>query len=219
MDATEAPFLVDEEGERSVSKVTFKLLRDTRDRLFNTTRGNRVELGTELAGGPFAGETDYYRVEFRGSQYFNTFETLNQVMSIIGRTGVINEFGDSDRVPYFDRLFLGGPSSLRGFEYRDVGPKDGPNNDPTGGKTYAMGSLEYTFEVAQPLRLAVFYDVGFVNADAWDFETAGYNDNFGFGIRLMVGGAPLSLDFGIPITSDEFNDDGMQFNFSFGTRF
>ena len=197
------------------------------------------------AGGPFSGQTDYYRVELRASQYYNTFETLNQVLSFIGRAGVIDSYGDSDRVPYFDRMFLGGPSSLRGFEFREVGPKDtvgldtpledpdGPSGaaddpdgadvpptyEPIGGSTYAMGSIEYTFEVVNPLRLAVFYDVGFVNVDAWDFETSGYNDNFGFGIRLMVGGAPLSLDFGLPITTDEHNDDGLQFNFSFGTRF
>ena len=250
VDRQTAPFLINEEGERNVSKVTFKLLRDTRDRLYNTTRGSRVELGTELAGGAFAGDTDYYRVEFRGSQYYNTFETLNQVLSFIGRAGVIKEYGDSAFVPYFDRLFLGGPSSLRGFEYRQVGPKDtvglitepdpdgplpgsisdpdgpdvAPTYEPVGGSSYAMGSIEYTFEVVNPLRLAVFYDVGFVNADAWDFDTTGYNDNFGFGIRLMVGGAPLSLDFGIPITSTDnadgsSNDDGLQFNFSFGTRF
>jgi outer membrane protein insertion porin family len=228
VDRPNAPFLIDEEGERTVSKLTFRLLRDTRDRIFNTTRGNRVELSTEVAGGPLGGETDYYRVELRGSQYFNTFETLNQVLSLIGRVGVIDSYGDSDRVPYFDRLFLGGPSTLRGFEFRQVGPKDtnpadtpgfAPSNEPIGGSSYAMGSVEYTWEVVNPLRFAVFYDVGFVNVDAWDFDTSGYNDNFGFGIRLMIGGAPLSLDFGIPITSDRFNDDGLQFNFSFGTRF
>ena len=244
VDRDEAPFLLDEEGERTVSKLSFKLLRDTRDRIYNTTRGNRVELGTEVAGGPFGAETDYYKVEFRGSQYYNTFETLNQVLSFIGRAGVINEFGDSDRVPYFDKMFLGGPSSLRGFEYRQVGPKDevglvtepdpdgpagaepdpdgpdvAPTHEPIGGKSYAMGSIEYSFEVVNPLRLAMFYDVGFVNVDEWDFDPSDYNDNFGVGIRLMVGGAPLSLDFGIPITTDDHNDDGLQFNFSFGTRF
>ena len=244
VDRQTAPFLLDEQGERSVSKLTFKLLRDTRDRIYNTTRGNRVELGTELAGGPFAGQTDYYRVELRASQYYNTFETLNQVLSFIGRAGVIDSYGDSNRVPYFDRMFLGGPSSLRGFEFREVGPKDmvglktqpdpdgpagaaqdpdgpdvPPTHEPVGGSTYAMGSIEYTFEVVNPLRLAFFYDIGYVNVDAWDFDPSNYNDNFGFGIRLMVGGAPLSLDFGIPITSDQYNDDGLQFNFSFGTRF
>ncbi len=243
VDRETAPFLLDEEGDRSVSKLTFKLLRDTRDRIYNTTRGNRVELGTELAGGPFAGQTDYYRVELRASQYYNTFETLNQVLSFIGRAGVIDSYGDSDRVPYFDRMFLGGPSSLRGFDFREVGPKDmvglktqpdpdgfgsapdpdgadvAPTHKPVGGNSYAMGSVEYTFEVVNPLRLALFYDIGYVNVDAWDFNPKDYNDNFGFGIRLMVGGAPLSLDFGIPITSDQYNDDGLQFNFSFGTRF
>lgn len=247
------------EEERSVSKLTFSLLRDTRDRLFNTTRGNRIELRTELAGGPFAGDTDYYKVELRGAQYYRTFETLNQVVSMIGRVGVIDSYGDSTNVPYFDRFFLGGPSTLRGFEFRQVGPRiatntapdpDGPfvngplpdpdgNGplpdpditgtlpdpdgpvvlEPSGGNSYGLFSLEYSFEVAQPLRLAVFYDVGFVNADAWDFDTTNYNDNFGFGLRLLVGGAPLSLDFGIPITTNNLNDDGMQFNFSFGTRF
>lgn len=224
VDAVEAPFLVAEEGERTVSKVTFKLLRDTRDRIYTTTRGNRVELGTELAGGPFGAETDYYKVELRGSQYFNTFEAQTQVLSIIGRAGVIEEYGDSAFVPYFDRMFLGGPSTLRGFEYRDVGPTSGPNNDPLGGSSYAMGSLEYSFEVVNPLRFAIFYDVGFVNVDAWDFDTSGYNDNFGVGLRLMIGGAPLSLDFGVPLTTTTYsdgtdNDEGVQFNFSFGTRF
>jgi outer membrane protein insertion porin family len=219
VDVVNAAFLKPEEGSRNVSKVTFKLLRDTRDRLFNTTRGNRAELTTEVAGGPFAGDTDYYRLEFRGAQFYPTFETLSQVVSFIGRVGVIENYGDSKFVPYFDRMFLGGPGTLRGFKFRDVGPKAGPSNDPAGGKTYAFGSIEYSIEIVDPLRFAFFYDVGFVNVDAYDFDYAGYNDNFGFGLRLMVGGAPLSLDFGIPITSDEFNGDGLQFNFSFGTRF
>ena len=54
---------------------------------------------------------------------------------------------------------------------------------------------------------------------AYDFNAATYNDNFGVGLRLFVAGAPLSLDFGIPITSDKTNKKGNQFNFSFGTRF
>jgi len=69
------------------------------------------------------------------------------------------------------------------------------------------------------VRFAVFYDAGFVNRNAYDFSTVGYNDNFGFGLRLFVAGAPLSLDFGIPLTTDKSNHKGNQFNFSFGTRF
>ena len=71
----------------------------------------------------------------------------------------------------------------------------------------------------KPIRFAVFYDAGFVNSAAYDFNPRDYNDNFGFGLRLFVAGAPLSLDFGIPLRGDHYNKKGSQFNFSFGTRF
>jgi outer membrane protein insertion porin family len=58
-----------------------------------------------------------------------------------------------------------------------------------------------------------------MNNGSYDFSPSQYNDNFGFGLRLLIAGAPLSLDYGIPITTDKVNDQGGQFNFSFGTRF
>jgi outer membrane protein insertion porin family len=205
-------------GELVTSKVGFQLLRDTRDKIINTTRGNRLEFTTEIAGGVLGGDWDYYKLEARGSQFFPLFETQAQVLSLIGRAGVIEAFGDSADVPFYDRFFLGGPYNLRGFEYRQVGPK---NNfgEPVGGGSYGFLSIEYSLDVVAPIRFAIFYDAGFVNRDAYDFSPARYNDNFGFGLRLFVAGAPLSLDFGIPLTADDQNDEGNQFNFSFGTRF
>ncbi len=229
-DVRDAPFIIqNEEGKRSVSKVGFSLLRDTRDSLLVTTRGNRVELLTEVAGGPFRGQTDYYRVEARGSQFYQVFEAQTQVISFIGRMGSVQSFGDSPEVPFFDRYFLGGPYTMRGFDFRDVGPRwrddprfaDDPRfpSEPIGGSSYGFMSLEYTLTVVEPIRFAVFYDWGFVNMDKFDFDPSDYNDNFGFGFRLMVMGAPLRFDYGIPITSDDFNDRGGRFSFSFGTRF
>jgi outer membrane protein insertion porin family len=124
----------------------------------------------------------------------------------------------SRQVPYFERYFLGGPSTLRGFEFRDVGPKD-PTGDPLGGKTFGFLSLEYSMDVVSPIRFAVFYDAGFVNVNGYDFNPSDYNDNWGVGLRIFVLGAPLQLDYGIPITTSADNDEGGQFNFSFGTRF
>ncbi len=205
-------------GQTSVSKAGFALLRDTRDKIINTTRGNRMELITEVAGGPLGGDVDYYRLEFRGSQFYPVFEFQEQVLAIIARGGVVQDFGDSTDVPFYDRYFLGGPQTLRGFEYREVGPKD-QFGEPLGGKSYGFFSAEYSFDIVKPIRFAVFYDGGFVNRGAYDFSPGEWNDNFGFGLRLFVAGAPLSLDFGIPLTGDRFNKKGSQFNFSFGTRF
>ena len=205
-------------GKTRVSKVGFQLLRDTRDKGINTTNGQRAEFDTEIAGGPFGGNENYYSMEFRGADFLPLFQTQTQVLSLIGRLGVKQNFGDSKTVPYYDRFFLGGPNDLRGFEYRDVGPRD-VTGEPIGGKSYGMFTAEYTADIVSPIRFAVFYDAGFVNQGAYDFSPVKYNDNFGVGLRLFVAGAPLSLDLGIPITTDRINKKGNQFNFNFGTRF
>jgi outer membrane protein insertion porin family len=206
------------EGNTKISKLSFQLLRDSRDKLVNTTRGNRVELDTALAGGFLGGDENYYSIEFRGSQFFPIFDTQTQVLGLRARAGVIENYGKSVTVPYYDRFFLGGPYNLRGFEYRDVGPRD-EFNEPIGGKSYGFFSAEYSADIVSPIRFAIFYDAGFVNKNAYDFSPANYNDNFGVGLRLFVAGAPLSLDFGIPLTGDKLNKKGNQFNFSFGTQY
>jgi len=231
------------EGKTTTSRLGLSLTNDTRDKIINTTRGHYANLDFSVAGGPMGGDNHYYKLEWRGSKFFPVAEFQDQVLAVLARTGVVESFGDSNKnvartftftdgfgqtqtqtfnyipgVPFYDRYFLGGPQDLRGFEYRDVGPK-GSSGEPLGGKTYGFFSLEYSFDVVKPVRMAFFYDGGFANVDAYDFSPVDYNDNFGIGLRLFVAGAPLSLDFGIPLTSDRYNRKGNQFNFSFGTRF
>ncbi len=208
----------EEEGEKLVSKAGITLIRDTRDRFVLTRKGNRISADTFVAGGFLGGDVDYWRGQIRASQFFPTFEALDQTISFFARGGVLVPYGDSETVPFFDRWFLGGPGTLRGFDFRDVGPKD-EQGEPIGGNSYAYLSAEYRFLLAEPLAVVLFYDWGFVNSDDWDFDPGNYNDNWGIGLRVFVLGAPLRLDFGFPITTDEGADDGMQFNFSFGTRF
>lgn len=205
-----------EAGGRSVSKVSATLVRDTRDDLLFPRRGSRLLFLTEFAG--LGGDTEYVKLETRNSFYYPTFDFLDQSISILARTGTFVEYGDSE-VPFFDRFFLGGPNTLRGFDFREVGPKDSRFREPIGGRTYGFASFEYTIKIAEPLRLAAFYDWGFVNTDEGDWDPTNFNDNWGIGVRIMVLGNPLRLDYGIPITTDDFNDEGAQFNFAFGTRF
>ncbi len=207
------------EGKSFLSTVSLQMLRDTRDKIVNTTTGNRAELNLDLSTDAIGSDFNYYKAEFRGSQFFPIFDTQTQVIAVYGRIGVLDTFGRNDKgKPRFEYFTLGGPYNLRGFEYRDVGPKNS-SGEPIGGQSYGFFSLEYTIDIVSPIRFAIFYDAGFVNDDPYDFNPSRYNDNFGFGLGLFVAGAPLRLDFGIPITGDRFNKKGNQFNFSFGTRF
>jgi outer membrane protein insertion porin family len=205
-------------GIHDVSQLTYEIIRDTRDKLISPTSGNRIDFTTTVAGGPLGGTDSFYGFEFRGSQNFKVFELQTQVLELVARAGVRDNYGGFPTLPYYDAFYLGGPDTLRGFNYNEVSPRD-VFSEPIGGKTYGMFTAEYSVEIVDPIRFALFYDVGFVNAGAYDFNPSGYNDDVGFGLRLMVAGSPLSLDYGLPIRGDHFNRQGGQFNFSFGTRF
>jgi outer membrane protein insertion porin family len=208
------------EGKDLVSKVGLTFLRDTRETLIFTRKGNRSSLKFEYAG--IGGDINYYKMEGRTAQFIPTFDAFEQSLSIIARAGSVSPFGQSEIVPFYDRFYLGGPGTLRGFEHREVGPRDSDVTAPdeaVGGNSYAFVSFEYGFRIAEPLGLVVFYDWGFVNENDFDFRMSEYADNWGVGARLMLMGSPLKLDLGIPITSPEGAGGGAQFNFSFGTRF
>lgn len=205
-------------GNRTLSQVSLSFLRDSRDSYMTPTRGTRFELIQDLAGGPFLGQTNLYRIEARAGWWIPTFEMGKQVFSIVGRTGSVQGYGGKD-VPYFERFFLGGGYNMRGFKYRKVGRLDSATEEPLGGNTFAFASAEYSIEVFNPVRFAVFYDIGFVNSDSWDWDPSDYCSDFGVGLRILMMGAPMRIDLGFPLRAGDNNDDGMQFNFSFGTVF
>ena len=217
--ANASPTILDEEGNRLVSKIGTSIAYDTRNSTFLPNGGQRTELLTELAGGPLGADTDYFRVEMKTAWYFKGFAE-GHVLELSGRTGVVQNYGSSDRVPLFDRWFLGGMYSLRGFKYREVGPKDG-TGEPLGGETYWFGSAEYSIPIIDRLRGAFFYDAGMVYRSAFRYtqdiyNTGMYNDNVGIGLRLNLPIGPLRLDYGIPITHDPSNGGSGRFNFGVG---
>ena len=210
------------EIQRTISKVGLTLSRDTRDTLLFPTEGSLVSIRKEFAGGILGGDADYGRFELQGVQFFKTFDAMEQVLSVSGRTGTLGKFdGDDANVPFFEKFFLGGPYNLRGWDYREAGPN--VEGEPVGGNSFSYASLEYTFKVADPLRFAFFYDGGFLRSGDFKFapgsNTEGWHDNWGLGIRIMVMGMPLRLDLGFPLSDPSNSGASTQFHFSGGTRF
>jgi outer membrane protein insertion porin family len=120
-------------------------------------------------------------------------------------------------VPIYDRLYLGGSNNLRGFAFRDVGPRD-HQGEPLGGQSMARATAEITFPIIEKARGAIFYDTGFVNADPYDFGTNHVASDFGLGLRLDLPIGPLRVDYGIPIQNDGRSSNG-HFNFNVGYQF
>jgi outer membrane protein insertion porin family len=205
-----------EEGDRLKSQLSAGITHDRRDNYFLTRRGHKIDLQAYVAGGFLGGNTDIYGWDLEASKYIllpgDTILTLN------AEVASVSTWAGGDRVPIFDRLYLGGANNLRGFRFRDVGPKD-EDGEPIGGNSLARFTVEYTFPVVDKVRGAVFYDGGFVNRGSYEFGGGNYNSDVGIGVRLDLPIGPVRIDYGIPITSDRFNDSSGKFNFNIGYQF
>jgi outer membrane protein insertion porin family len=216
-------------GARVISSVSASLTYDTRDEYNFPTKGSRLSLTEELAGNGFGGDVKYLKSELRTGRWFLLSPTAEQTIGVIGRVGMITGSGGS--IPFYERFYLGGAYDMRGFSYNDVGAYDTydtthGSNQPIGGMTYGYLNAEYTIKAADNLRFAAFYDYGFVNKSETNFSVSQANSDYGLGMRILLGGAVMRLDFGFPLqttkvpgTGADLNDGGMKFNFSFGTVF
>ncbi len=212
------------------SRVTLGLSYDKRDSAYLSRKGLRVDLSTYVAGGPLGGDVQIYGFDLDASQYYNLpFDTI---LLLNGEVASVSTWGGKNTIPVYDRLYLGGANTLRGFRFREAGPKD-ENGQPIGGGTMVRFTVEYTIPVVERVRFAVFYDGGFVNDGSFSFDpkdhvtdvngkrrtSGGFNQDIGVGVRLDLPIGPIRLDYGFPIQRDSWNSSSGQFQFSVGTQF
>jgi outer membrane protein insertion porin family len=214
--------ILNEQGDHFYQRVGASLAYDTRNSVELPNHGQRTEITGELS----SGDSSFYKVELTSAWYFPGF-LKGHVIEVGGRGGVADSLDGSD-VPFYDRYYLGGMYSLRGYKFRNVAPREAfdptaPNvpTEPIGGDTYWFGSLEYSVPIFEKeggvgLRFALFYDIGAVNSASYSFSTS-YSDDWGVGMRLNIPHlGPLRLDYGIPITHDQYNSSSGQFQFGVG---
>lgn len=210
------PAIQESEGTWYKSAVTGGFIWDTRDSLFLTRKGELLELNGFISGGFLGADVQDYGLSFTGSKYIPL--PFDFIFLIRGEISIVSDWGGSDFIPVFDRLYLGGANNLRGFDFRDVGPKDDKGN-PIGGNTLAFLTTELTFPIISRVRGAVFADAGYVNPDSYDFGWENFNADIGIGLRVELPIGPIRIDYGIPVRWDEYNKSTGKFNFNIGYQF
>ncbi|MGA2542937.1 MAG: outer membrane protein assembly factor BamA [Verrucomicrobiota bacterium] len=206
--------IFDEHGSYLENKFGFSLDYDSRNDYRNPNHGQHTEFLTQIATPP--GDTDFYKLELRSSWFFKGLAP-GHILQLDARGGVVDGYGGTQHIPIFERWFLGGLGSLRGYRYHQIGPADG-FGEPLGGDTYFFGDAEYSIPLVKIVRLAWFYDMGNVFADPYSFKLTQqqahfYSDNVGIGLRIVLPiggpqGVPLRLDYGIPMTHDANTGSG-----------
>lgn len=212
--------LKDEAGEKTISSVLFQLTRNTTDNRFNPTKGVILTGSIETAGGVIGGDRDFAKF-FNSASHYSTIGPF--VLELKIRDGVVTSFGDSDKVPIYERFFAGGTYTIRGYKERDVGPKD-ISGDPIGGGAIAVANAELILPIIDNLKAAMFIDAGNVwrnpdSAPEGGSATGGIKIGAGIGLRIKTPIGPVKLDLGYPVNPDDSQEDKMKFHFSMSRGF
>lgn len=210
----------------ATSGLTLGFVDDTRDNPLYTTKGSLVSGSAEYAGGPLAGDFTFIKFDASASHYFPL--PLDTVLMINGRIGYGYVPGNGF-LPFTSRYFLGGINSLRGYNYRTVGPEMPAlvtNMDPLaattqlmyGGNKMIATTMEYVFPLIKEAKIdgVVFFDTGNAYAENQGYFAAPLQMGYGFGIRWFTPIAPFRFEWGFPLNPRP-TDQPNVFEFSIGT--
>jgi outer membrane protein insertion porin family len=166
----------DQEGKATTSAISVGLSVDTRNDYFAPSRGQRSSVTLMDAGGILGGDNYFVKGYADTSWYFPL--TWNLVLNLKAKLGIIEPYGGKE-VPVYEKFYVGGIQTIRGFEYGMAGPIDF-NGDPLGANKMAVFTTEILFPLAGEfgLRGAVFCDVG-----------KGF-DSFGDFLPVKIGAGP-----------------------------
>lgn len=218
-------------GEKITSSFASQIVYDSRDYIYDASRGMRHSLTLQLAGwGILGGDVKFYKPIIRSSVFIPTFWKFVLSFNAVG--GYIEgiEGYDLENVKY-EKFYVGGAETVRGYGYRMLAPENG-------GRVMFVFNTEYKFPIVQEnkrtiLQGAIFYDVGgawnnFADVDFTigankDWEEKGVWDNklkhsVGFGIRFTTPAFPIRLDWSWALNPVNFRDR-LQFWFTLGQMF
>ncbi len=217
IDDSASSYIKDQAGTLSTSSVTVGLGKNTIDDILNPHKGINTEVSVEVAGGPFAGDNSFYRIiAFYGKYIPAGF--WDSTFFLRGTTGTIQGYGGKE-VPVYEKFYVGGLQTVRGFKYGEAGPKD-DTGEVIGGKNQLFFNLEWVFPIYKPagFKGVLFFDAGhaFDDSNGWLFNNV--RTAAGFGVRWFSPLGPIRLELGFNLNPRQ-DERGSVFDFAMGTQY
>ncbi|MFO7837908.1 MAG: POTRA domain-containing protein [Desulfosalsimonadaceae bacterium] len=178
------------------------------------TRGARVSFSVDVSKGVKDSLDDFFKYRLEGRYYYSPFQRLT--LATRGRIDYIDPFGEKSRIPEDQLFFLGGISDVRGFSENRL--RFDAEEDPVGGRTALLASLEARFDIGMNFELAAFYDTGAVRDSIIDAGSDEFRSSAGLALRYITPIGPLSAMYGWKLDRKPEEGPG-QFHFALGYTF
>jgi outer membrane protein insertion porin family len=148
--------LLDQGGRRTVSKISPSVVFNTVNLPIFPTAGQRYTASLDVAG--LGGNTFYWQSRMEGIWYVPLTNRLS--LGLRAESQYVRPYGRTETLPIFEKFFLGGEYSIRGFDIRSIGPRDPSSRLVTGGNKTLLFNGEFYINIAGPVRALFFYDAG-----------------------------------------------------------
>lgn len=224
IEAGAPPDVLAAEGRTSLSHPRLELRYDGLERnAYSGPEGLFARAHADFASGGTGSDVSFARVVASLDWFAGVFEPEPDTRHVlhIGVRGMWIRGLGGDRVPLFERFFLGGPRSFRGFEYRGLGPREA--GVPLGGEAGIAGTIEYSFPIVwREIRGVAVFDWGDLEPSLSDVRLGRFRAAAGGGIRLRlrVFGQEVPANFTwVHDLASERGDRTQLFSFTVGTEF
>lgn len=199
------------------SYVKVGLYRDTRNRLYDANKGSQNSISIKQAGSFLGGDSSFTKLEGVSSWYFPL--PLETTFHVKGSVGYVLENKDG-KLPIYEKFFLGGLSTVRGFDNGKISPVDPETNERIGGEKMWYFNFEWIFPLIKDagLKGVVFFDTGNVYDESETYDISDMRSAVGFGFRWLSPMGPLRLEWGYNIDPKPDEDQGV-WDFSIGGQF
>jgi outer membrane protein insertion porin family len=177
------PLLFGDFGERTESRITPNLVYNTVDNPYTPRAGMRHTATVMFAGGPLGGTVNYYRPSFESIYYLPIKRKM--ALGVRAEVATIQQFGDTQVLPLYQRYFLGGETQIRGYDIRSVGPVDSQGR-ALGGNKFGLFNAEYYFDVFGPLRALLFFDAGQAFLEGEPIDITEFRISTGAELRFIM---------------------------------
>ncbi len=191
---------IEREKERAI---IFDYTRDRRNDFLFPSRGHLMTFSGKIASSILGGTEDYFQFETSYSEYFLIFNKF--IFAYRGKIGFLTPYGKDRTAPEYEKYYLGGATSMRGWENlmfltktSDAGERIADRK-----KLKVLTTFELRFPIYWRIGGEVFFDGGNLVSDFMSLKNSQYKWNFGVGLTVATPLGPARVDFARPLLKGE----------------